>query len=64
MVQPLAGEWAARRSLMESLTIPVGYGVELSTLLDTYQHGTAWPRWPRWTWAPGRTGTRPTTISR
>ena len=36
MVQPLAGEWAARRGLMESLTIPVGYGVELSTLLDTF----------------------------
>ncbi len=40
VVQPLAGEWAARRGLMESLTIPVGYGVELSTLLDTYtRHG-------------------------
>jgi glucosyl-3-phosphoglycerate synthase len=40
VVQPLAGEWAARRSLMESLTIPVGYGVELSTLLDTFtRHG-------------------------
>jgi glucosyl-3-phosphoglycerate synthase len=35
VVQPLAGEWAARRSLMESLSIPVGYGVELSTLIDT-----------------------------
>jgi glucosyl-3-phosphoglycerate synthase len=35
VVQPLAGEWAARRTLMESLSIPVGYGVELSTLLDT-----------------------------
>jgi glucosyl-3-phosphoglycerate synthase len=35
VVQPLAGEWAARRGLMESLQIPVGYGVELSTLLDT-----------------------------
>src|SRR5579862_8359427 len=35
VVQPLAGEWAARRGLMESLSIPVGYGVELSTLLDT-----------------------------
>jgi glucosyl-3-phosphoglycerate synthase len=35
VVQPLAGEWAARRSLMENLSIPVGYGVELSTLLDT-----------------------------
>jgi glucosyl-3-phosphoglycerate synthase len=40
VVQPLAGEWAARRDLMESLPIPVGYGVELSTLLDTAaQHG-------------------------
>jgi glucosyl-3-phosphoglycerate synthase len=40
VVQPLAGEWAVRRSLMESLSIPVGYGVELSTLLDTvYRHG-------------------------
>src|SRR5215472_14614331 len=35
VVQPLAGEWAARRSLMESLNIPVGYGVELATLMDT-----------------------------
>ena len=35
VVQPLAGEWAARRELMESLSIPVGYGVEFSTLLDT-----------------------------
>ena len=35
VVQPLAGEWAARRGLMESLSIPVGYGVELATLMDT-----------------------------
>jgi glucosyl-3-phosphoglycerate synthase len=35
VVQPLAGEWSARRELMESLAIPLGYGVELSTLLDT-----------------------------
>jgi glucosyl-3-phosphoglycerate synthase len=40
IVQPLAGEWAARRSLMESLSIPVGYGVELATLMDTVaRHG-------------------------
>jgi len=40
VVQPLAGEWAARRTLMESLSIPVGYGVELATLMDTVsQHG-------------------------
>ncbi|MFN8081074.1 MAG: glucosyl-3-phosphoglycerate synthase [Kineosporiaceae bacterium] len=35
VVQPLAGEWAARRSLLESVSIPTGYGVELATLLDT-----------------------------
>ena len=40
IVQPLAGEWAARRNLMESLCIPVGYGVELAALMDTVsQHG-------------------------
>jgi len=40
VIQPLAGEWAARRELMESLPIPVGYGVELATLLDTAaRHG-------------------------
>ena len=35
IVQPLAGEWAARRDLLESLAIPVGYGIELAVLLDT-----------------------------
>jgi glucosyl-3-phosphoglycerate synthase len=40
IVQPLAGEWAARRELMESLPIPVGYGIELAVLLDTSkEHG-------------------------
>ncbi|MCW2902369.1 MAG: hypothetical protein JWO67_4634 [Streptosporangiaceae bacterium] len=40
VVQPLAGEWAVRRSLLEALPIPVGYGVELATLLDTFdRHG-------------------------
>lgn len=40
VVQPLAGEWAARRSLMQALPIPVGYGVELATLMDTVaRHG-------------------------
>jgi glucosyl-3-phosphoglycerate synthase len=40
VVQPLAGEWAARRDLMRSLSIPVGYGVELATLMDTAaRHG-------------------------
>jgi glucosyl-3-phosphoglycerate synthase len=40
VVQPLAGEWAARRDLMDSLPIPVGYGIELAVLLDTARdHG-------------------------
>jgi glucosyl-3-phosphoglycerate synthase len=34
VVQPLAGEWAIRRSVFENLSIPVGYGVELAVLLD------------------------------
>jgi glucosyl-3-phosphoglycerate synthase len=33
-VQPLAGEFAARRSLLEQLPFPVGYGVEIATLID------------------------------
>ena len=36
MVQPLAGEWAIRRSALETLAIPTGYGVEISTLLDVH----------------------------
>jgi glucosyl-3-phosphoglycerate synthase len=40
VVQPLAGEWAIRRSTFGALPVPVGYGVEMSTLLDVYrQHG-------------------------
>jgi glucosyl-3-phosphoglycerate synthase len=35
VAQPLAGEWAVRRDLMESLAVPVGYGVELAVLIDT-----------------------------
>jgi glucosyl-3-phosphoglycerate synthase len=35
MVQPLAGEYAARRSLLETLPFAVGPGVETGLLLDT-----------------------------
>jgi glucosyl-3-phosphoglycerate synthase len=35
VVQPLAGEWAVRRSLLERLSVPVGYGVEIAALVDT-----------------------------
>ncbi|MCO4695751.1 glucosyl-3-phosphoglycerate synthase [Streptomyces sp. RO-S4] len=33
-VQPLGGEYAARRGLLEQLPFPVGYGVELGMLVD------------------------------
>ena len=35
LVQPLAGEWAIRRSLFERLHVPTGYAVELAALADT-----------------------------
>jgi glucosyl-3-phosphoglycerate synthase len=38
--QPLAGEFSARRDVLESLAFPVGYGVEIATLIDTLRaHG-------------------------
>lgn len=37
VVQPLAGEYAARRSLLESLPFAAGYGVETGLLIDTYR---------------------------
>jgi glycosyltransferase involved in cell wall biosynthesis len=33
--QPLAGETAARRRLLETLSFPVGYGVEIAMMIDT-----------------------------
>ena len=36
VVQPLAGEWAVRRAHLRTLRVPVGYGVELAALVDTY----------------------------
>jgi len=33
--QPLAGEWAVRRSLFEQLRVPYEYAVELAALVDT-----------------------------
>ena len=36
IVQPLAGEWAIRRNVFDQLHVPIGYGVEFSTLLDVY----------------------------
>lgn len=40
IAQPLAGEYAARRSLLETLAFPAGYGVEVALLVDTFAaHG-------------------------
>jgi glucosyl-3-phosphoglycerate synthase len=35
LVQPLAGEWAVRRDLLSRLSIPAGYAVETTALIDT-----------------------------
>lgn len=45
IVQPLGGEYAASRALLESVPVAAGYGVELGLLLDSEQrlglHGLA-----------------------
>lgn len=37
LVQPLSGEYAVRRGVLEQLPFPIGYGVETSHLIDVYQ---------------------------
>jgi glucosyl-3-phosphoglycerate synthase len=39
ILQPLSGEYAARRSTLESLAFPIGYGVEIAHLIDLAQDG-------------------------
>jgi glucosyl-3-phosphoglycerate synthase len=40
IIQPLSGEYAVRRNVLETIPFPVGYGVETSHLLDVYRaHG-------------------------
>lgn len=39
VIQPLAGEWAVRRSHLASLRMPTGYAVELAALIDTAAEG-------------------------
>jgi len=36
LIQPLSGEYAGRRTLLEKLAFSVGYGVELGHLIDVY----------------------------
>lgn len=37
IIQPLSGEYAVRREVLEAIPFPIGYGVETSHLLDVYQ---------------------------
>lgn len=37
LMQPLSGEYAVRRSVLEDLPFPIGYGVETSHVIDLYQ---------------------------
>ena len=36
IIQPLSGEYAVRRNVLERIPFPVGYGVETSNLIDVY----------------------------
>ena len=37
LFQPLSGEYAVRREVLEKLPFPIGYGVETSHILDVYK---------------------------
>ena len=39
IIQPLSGEYAARRETLESLPFPTGYGVEIAHLIDLAHSG-------------------------
>jgi glucosyl-3-phosphoglycerate synthase len=36
LIQPLSGEYAVRRPVLESIPFPIGYGVETSHIIDVY----------------------------
>jgi glucosyl-3-phosphoglycerate synthase len=36
IIQPLSGEYAGRRAILEQISFPVGYGVETAMLMDIY----------------------------
>jgi len=37
IIQPLSGEYAVRREVLERISFPIGYGVETSHILDVYK---------------------------
>ena len=58
LCQPLAGECAARRDVLEAVPFVGGYGVDLGLLIDvTERFGT--PAWSSAIWASGCTATGP-----
>lgn len=42
LIQPLSGEYAVRREVLEQIPFPVGYGVETSHLIDVYSKWGLW----------------------
>ncbi|MDQ7031941.1 MAG: glucosyl-3-phosphoglycerate synthase [Desulfonauticus sp.] len=36
LIQPLSGEYAAKREILEKIPFPIGYGVETAHLIDVY----------------------------
>ena len=43
LIQPLSGEFAVRREVLERIAFPVGYGVETAHILDVYGNGASRP---------------------
>ena len=37
IIQPLSGEYAVRREVLEKLSFPIGYGVETAHIIDVYR---------------------------
>ncbi len=37
IIQPLSGEYAGYRSILDKLTFPIGYGIETSMLMEIYE---------------------------
>ncbi len=37
IIQPLSGEYAVRREVLEQISFPIGYGVETAHLIDVYE---------------------------
>ncbi len=56
IIQPLAGEYAGRRALLESVPFYTGYSVEIGLLIDILEAPGSPPS-GRWTWSGASTAT-------